>query len=83
MEELAERCPAGSGLTVAALYALESGRREPATGRRRRHVTVDEWIALAEAFDVEPAELLGEGHSLLHSAGLVQLIDARIRATAG
>jgi hypothetical protein len=36
---------------------IESGRRDQ-DGRRRRHVTVDEWLALAHAFDVEPIVLL-------------------------
>lgn len=60
VEEVATLC-AGAGapqLTVASLYALESGRKEKATGRRRRLVTVDELLALARALRVKPISLL-------------------------
>lgn len=52
--DLAARC-ADAGmpaLTTAALYALESGRRD-STGRRRRMVTVDECAVLSRVLDVD------------------------------
>jgi transcriptional regulator with XRE-family HTH domain len=59
IEQLAERCVevGAPQLTVPALYVIESGRREKGTNRRRRNVTVDEWLALALAFEVAPIVL--------------------------
>lgn len=59
VEQLAERCAGAGmpGLTVNALYALESGRRDRA-GRRRRLVTVDELAALSAVFGVSTAHLM-------------------------
>ncbi|WAL67211.1 helix-turn-helix transcriptional regulator [Amycolatopsis cynarae] len=74
VEELAERCEqvGAPQLTVPALYVIESGRRERETGRRRRMVTVDEWLALALALNVSPLVLL-----------LPDQFDARFDLTAG
>jgi transcriptional regulator with XRE-family HTH domain len=60
VEQLAERCAQAGApqLTVNALYVIESGRKEKATGRRRRHVTVDELLLLAVALGVAPVDLL-------------------------
>lgn len=60
IERLADACSqaGASELTVNALYALEGGRRDRATGRRRRHVTVDELLVLAAAMETYPADLL-------------------------
>lgn len=60
VEELAEACArvGGGQLTVDALYALESGRRDPKTRRRRRSVTVDELFVLAAALGPPPVDLL-------------------------
>ena len=60
IEQLAERCAAVGGpqLTVPSLYALESGRKDRATGRRRRTITVDELPVLAAALRVHPVDLL-------------------------
>lgn len=45
-------------LTVNTLYVIENGRKERGTGRRRRHVTVDELLILAVALGVTPVDLL-------------------------
>ncbi len=60
VEQVAEACfRAGAAhLTVASLYALESGRREKATGRRRRLITVDELLVLAYVLAVHPVDLV-------------------------
>jgi transcriptional regulator with XRE-family HTH domain len=60
VEQLAERCTQAGApeLTVNAIYVIESGRKDKATGRRRRHVTVDELLTLAVAFGVTPVDLL-------------------------
>lgn len=44
-------------LTAQTIANIENGRRD-ATGRRRRHVTVDELLALAIALDVAPVHLM-------------------------
>lgn len=46
-----EALGAQAGLSPAALTNLETGRRDK-TGRRRRHVTVDELVALSDALEV-------------------------------
>ncbi|MFJ8269467.1 hypothetical protein ACIQ8G_03695 [Streptomyces sp. NPDC094154] len=59
IKQLAERC-AELGfpeLTPNALYNLEGGRRDE-EGRRRRNVTVDELLCLADALDVAAVNLL-------------------------
>jgi transcriptional regulator with XRE-family HTH domain len=63
VEQFAERCTqaGASPLTVNALYVIENGRKEKETGRRRRHVTVDEFLALAYTLDVHPVDLLVSG----------------------
>lgn len=63
VEQLAAACAqaGASQLTVNALYALESGRKEKGTGRRRRHVTVDELLAIAYALGVHPVDLVVPG----------------------
>ncbi|GAA4559491.1 hypothetical protein GCM10023175_67480 [Pseudonocardia xishanensis] len=60
VEELAQRCTeiGASSLTVNAIYVIESGRREKDTGRRRRLITVDEFMALAVALEMHPVDLL-------------------------
>jgi transcriptional regulator with XRE-family HTH domain len=45
------------GLTEQALYNLEAGRPDP-RGRRRRAISVDEMVALAQALDVLLLDLL-------------------------
>lgn len=60
VDELAARCAAigATHLTTAALYALESGRKEKTTNRRRRLVSSDELLVLAHALEVNPDLLL-------------------------
>ena len=57
-QELAERCAelGMSKLSAAAISNIETGRR--VDGRRRRDVTVDEWLVLAVALSVHPVDLL-------------------------
>lgn len=57
--QLAQRCAeiGAPELTAQAIANIENGRRD-ATGRRRRHVTVDEVLALAIALDVAPVHLM-------------------------
>ncbi|MEU3452270.1 helix-turn-helix transcriptional regulator [Micromonospora sp. NPDC006766] len=57
--QLAQRCAAlGSpDITEAALANIETGRRD-ADGQRRRDLTVDELIVLADALEVDPSQLL-------------------------
>lgn len=58
--QLAERCAevGASDLTAQAIANIENGRKDRETQRRRRHVTVDELLALALALDVAPVHLL-------------------------
>lgn len=58
--ELAARCAAAGAphLTGPALSSLESGRRDKATGRRTRLVSVDEWLTLTHVLNVKPEDLL-------------------------
>lgn len=69
VEDVAARCAAAGApqLTVHALYALESGRKEKGTGRRRRHITVDEFLVLAYVLGIHPVDLLVPA-SLISSA---------------
>lgn len=64
VEQLAARCAeiGATHLTEAALYAVESGRKDKATGRRRRTISVDEWVVLAQALEVDPIALLVPPH---------------------
>lgn len=58
-QQLAERC-AQVGLpqlTASVIANIETGRRDE-RGRRRRDVTVDEWLGFARALNVGPALLL-------------------------
>lgn len=59
-ERLAERCAAlgAPGLTAAAITNIETGRRNRATGVRRREVTIDELVILARALGVPPILLI-------------------------
>jgi Helix-turn-helix. len=59
-EQLAERCAAlgAPDLTAAAITNIETGRRNRATGVRRREVTVDELVVLAKALGVPPILLI-------------------------
>jgi transcriptional regulator with XRE-family HTH domain len=45
-------------LTASVIANIESGRRDE-QGRRRRHVTVEELVAFAVAFQTSPVVLLG------------------------
>jgi transcriptional regulator with XRE-family HTH domain len=62
-EDLAARCAeiGAAEMTRSVIANIETGRRDSA-GRRRRAVTVEEWLILAFALDVSPAELLGKGN---------------------
>jgi transcriptional regulator with XRE-family HTH domain len=57
---LAERCAevGAPQLTASVIANIESGRRDK-QGRRRRHVTVEELVALATALQTSPLVLLG------------------------
>ena len=57
-QQLADEClRLGSDLTFAAITSIETGRRD-AAGRRRRSVTVDELVVLAQALGVAPLTLV-------------------------
>jgi transcriptional regulator with XRE-family HTH domain len=59
-DDLAGRCAAlgAPHLTGPVIYDIESGRRDKATGERRRDVSADDVIALAVALDVAPMHLI-------------------------
>jgi transcriptional regulator with XRE-family HTH domain len=58
-DEVAERCAAlGADLSAQTIFNIENGRRDKATGKRRRMVTVDELLVLAMALNVSPVDLL-------------------------
>jgi hypothetical protein len=56
--DLAARCASlgAPQLTSAVIYDIETGRRD-ASGKRRREVSVGEWLTLALALDVAPVHL--------------------------
>ncbi|WP_049715587.1 helix-turn-helix domain-containing protein [Streptomyces caatingaensis] len=58
-KELAERCRlmGAPGMTGSVIANIESGRRD-LNGRRRRQVTLEEWLILAQALHVAPIHLL-------------------------
>ncbi|MFJ6483971.1 helix-turn-helix domain-containing protein [Streptomyces sp. NPDC091682] len=58
-KELAERCRlmGAPGMTASVIANIESGRRD-LSGRRRRQVTLEEWLILAQALHVAPIHLL-------------------------
>jgi len=58
--QLAQRCAqiGAPELTESTIANIETGRKHKSTGRRRRHVTVDELLAFAAALDVAPIHLL-------------------------
>lgn len=58
-QQLADRCVevGAKDITAAVIANIETGRRTK-EGRRRRDITVDEWLALALALDVPPLALL-------------------------
>ncbi|MGW6879271.1 helix-turn-helix domain-containing protein [Streptomyces goshikiensis] len=58
-KDLAERCRliGAPGLTASVIANIESGRRD-LNGRRRRQVTLEEWLILAQALNVAPIHLL-------------------------
>ncbi|MFC6080980.1 helix-turn-helix domain-containing protein [Sphaerisporangium aureirubrum] len=62
-DQLAEACARHGApeLTFGAITNIETGRPDPETGRRRRHVTVDELIVLAQALNVAPLDLIYPG----------------------
>ncbi len=68
-QRLAEECATlgAPELSAAVIANIETGRRDPATGQRRRDITVDEWLVFAAALNVSPADLLlhAEGQELL------------------
>jgi transcriptional regulator with XRE-family HTH domain len=59
-QDLANRCAeiGAADMTSAVLANIETGRRHPRTGIRRRQVTVEELLTLARALDVLPIDLL-------------------------
>jgi transcriptional regulator with XRE-family HTH domain len=59
-QDLANRCAeiGAMDLTADVLANIETGRRHPRTGVRRREVTVEELLSLARALDVLPSDLL-------------------------
>lgn len=56
MAQLAEHC----GLSENIIENIESGRRD-ADGNRKRDISIDELIVIAEALDVSVAKLLPDG----------------------
>ncbi|MDX3099705.1 helix-turn-helix domain-containing protein [Nonomuraea angiospora] len=68
-EELAARCSKlNVPLTAAAITNIETGRRNAATGVRRRDVSVDELVGLAKALGVPPI-------LLIYPVGEVELVE--------
>ncbi|MGP4097959.1 helix-turn-helix domain-containing protein [Nonomuraea sp. KM90] len=59
-EQLAEECAklGAPQLTFAALTNIETGRKNPKTGVRRREISVDELLVIAYALAVPPLLLL-------------------------
>ncbi len=59
-QRLAEECAAlgAPDLSAAVIANIETGRRHPATGLRRRDISLDEWLVLAAALNVSPADLV-------------------------
>lgn len=59
LQQLAEECAAAGAdrLTENAIENIEHGRRDKG-GRRRRDLTVEEWLVLAYVLDVAPIHLL-------------------------
>lgn len=58
-KDLAERCRliGAPGLTASVIANIESGRRD-LDGKRRRQITLEEWLILAQALHVAPIHLL-------------------------
>ncbi len=58
-KDLAERCRliGAPGLTASVIANIESGRRD-LNGRRRRQITLEEWLILAQALHVAPIHLV-------------------------
>lgn len=58
-QQLADRCAliGAPHLTASVIANIETGRRDD-SGRRRRDVTVDEWLDLAYALNASPSLLL-------------------------
>ncbi|MEU4210011.1 helix-turn-helix transcriptional regulator [Streptomyces sp. NPDC026206] len=58
-KDLAERCRliGAPGLTASVIANIESGRPD-LNGRRRRQVTLEEWLILAQALHVAPIHLV-------------------------
>lgn len=56
---LAERCAlmGAPGMTASVIANIESGRPD-LRGRRRRQITLEEWLILAQALHVAPIHLL-------------------------
>lgn len=66
-EDLAKECARlGAKITADVIVNIETGRRDKATGERRRDVTVDELVMLAQALKTSPTDLLlpGPGETL-------------------
>lgn len=66
-KDLAERCRqmGAPNMTASVIANIESGRPAP-DGRRRRQVTLEEWLILAQALHVAPIHLLvptGDEHT--------------------
>ncbi|MFI0482234.1 helix-turn-helix domain-containing protein [Actinomadura sp. 9N215] len=59
-EQLAARCAelGAPEITSAVIANIETGRRDRATGRRRRTLTLEELCLFAEALDVPPVRLM-------------------------
>ncbi len=60
-EQLAKKCRdhgAPATMTAAAIANIETGRRNPETGQRRRDITVEELVIFAYALDVPPVILV-------------------------
>lgn len=59
-EQLAKRCAelGWPALTYGVITTIEQGRRDKATGRRRREISLDEWVVFARALDVTPVLFL-------------------------
>ncbi len=68
-QRLAEECATlgAPELSAAVIANIETGRRDRATGLRRRDVSLDEWLVFAAALNVSPSDLLllAEGPELV------------------
>lgn len=76
-DDLAAACAKrGYPLTSATIANIETGRRDPADRRRRREVSVDELVMLADVLNVAPVLLVFPvGHADEHGRNLSEFVN--------